>query len=275
MRSFAAFLLLVLGIPGCGAGGDESRPAPDPWHWCMVDADALPEQADPRTPSLRHGELRLQVPDPGEALERIPAILQTVGAFEAGRAIEAPNDAQGVPGSTRLTLRVETRKMGLLVESLATLGQVVADHRRTAEPTEAIVGLQARLATERRTEADLASRLEQAGPSTQAGATLAAELGKVRERIASLAARAYVIENSLAQASLVVHLEPPVAKPEPGFWQDALATFLGSARTPGGVVLHLLALGVAALPWIGAAVLGTWLTLRAAARRRRPGGPAA
>jgi hypothetical protein len=201
-------------------------------------------------------------------------MLRSHGAFEAGRApgrrhppgARAEDDAWP---STTMVLRVETRRLGSFMDALKELGTPLDDRHHTADPGAAAVEIQARLAAARQNEARIQGRLE--SPDTPADALpgLEGELAKVRQEIASLAARNYVLKNSVETASLTVHLlAPPAPSLARTFWQDVRTTFLGSGTGPGGFARHLPALGVAALPWMVVAAVVAWVIARR--RQRRP-----
>lgn len=271
-------LLATAAILGCCDPGSRAEASPpQAWSWCVADADAVPSQPDPARPALRHAELLLRVDDVDAAMAGLTPILQTLGAFEAGRTPArirlpdaAPNDLPWP--ATTLTLRVEVGVLTRLMNEIAALGTVLRDQRRTADASQAVVELQARLATERQNESRIQARIDDPATDRATIPALEGEISRVRERSAALGARLYVLENSLPAASLVLHLvsAPPPGR-SPGFWRDVRATFLGPEDAPGAIALHLLALGIAALPWVGLAVLATVLILRRGRRHRAAG----
>lgn len=271
-------LLATAAVLGCREPGPVTgAPPAEAWGWCMADADAVPTQLDAAHPSLRHAELLLRVDDVEAAMAGLTPLLQTYGAFEAGRTparIRLPDAAPtDLPWpATTLTLRVEVGVLNRLMREVARLGTVLRDQRRTADASQAVVELQARLATERQNEERIQARIDDPATDRATIPALEGEISRIRERSAGLGARLYVIENSLPSATLVLHVvSAPAPGRSPGFWRDVRATFLGPDDAPGAIALHLLALGVASLPWVALAILATALILRRGRRHRAAG----
>lgn len=248
----------------------------DSWFWCSVDPGTIPKDPDPLRAATRQAAIVLQVDSLDTAAAAIQPMLRAHGAYEAGRAPGLRRAPGAAPEDTpwpaiTMVLRVETRHLGGLVDALKELGTVLDDRHHTADPGEAAVELQARLAAARQNEARIQGRIESQDTPADAIPGLEGELSKVREGIASLAARNYVLRNSVDSASLTIHLmSPPKPSPAATFMQDVRATFLGSAPGIKGFACHLPALGVAALPWMALAAAVAWVIARRRERSRRP-----
>ncbi len=237
----------------------------DTWGWCIASSQAVPDQPDPLRPATRHAQLTLQVANLDAAVDQILPLLHRNGAFEAGRAPGfmrppdlGPEEAPW-PAIT-LTLRVEAKHLARMIDAVSGLGTVLDDRRRTADPSEALVGIRATLLAARQNEARIQGLLN--APDTNAGtiAGLEGELAQIRERIAGYAARIYVLENSVDAATLAVRLlSPPVPSIATAFWQDVRFTLLGPDRTQVGFVRHLTVLGMVVLPVVVIGLLAGWL----------------
>jgi hypothetical protein len=242
-------LLSLLLLASCNHVPEPSTAAEGP-YWCSVNVEAIPTTQEPENPLLRHGELVLEVADTHKALLELPPILQAVGAHEAAKEVRSGQD--GTPAEAKIVLRFESKKLDLLLDSLAKLGAIVLEKRRIADPAEAAVILQAKLHEAHANEKALTQRLEGVAKGSAEEAALLGQVAIVKERIAELAAKNYVLQNSLHHTSLIVTIKDAAPANKGSILNGIKDIFANNTASYIVITLPLLLI----------AVLVTWIARR-------------
>lgn len=265
------FRLVAMMILLAGTGCSESPPAADPETPSTAAACPEPESEIP----TRSGRMVLVVDDMEKAEKAFNDLLTRYGGSLSGRD-DWPRIRPGAPvregavPAVHLRARLDSRHFDAARQHALAIGDLLDDQSFTVDPAEAMVVLQARFATERQNESRIQARLDDPSLPPEALPGLEGEISRVRERLAELASKLYVLENRIAYARLEATL---FLRPEEGLegkplWQEIRNTFIGPDPSPGGMLRQAVVITIAALPWWGLVVLfGVFFLL--AVRRNR------
>lgn len=285
----ALALAVIIGLAGCaggGASGGATRQS-DAVPAQGLDAGGanekanagadLPEQGDPTAePEVRvtervvvyTGEIVVRVADVDAAATRASTITTTAGGFVGGDQ----RTSDDTRSEATLTLRVPADRFYAVVDELAGLGEPERRDIRTEDVTEAVVDLDARIATQR-ARVESGRRLLAQAKTLDDLIRLEREVATREADLASLEARKRRLSELSALSTITVVLLGPDAKTEPetGFLVGLAAgwqAFLFSLK------ILLTVLG-AMLPWLIGFGVPIWALIWLVRRLRRRRKPAA
>lgn len=220
----------------------------------------------------RKATIELEVADTRTAYVKAQALISEArGEFVQGGRLD---DQNGRPRAD-LTLRVQAERLDQVLNELRSLGTVKDERLDAADVTDQMVDIEARLANERRIEAELLALLDKR-PDDKLEDILRVrkELAAVREQIERMQASRAKLASlvTLATVTVVIAQEPeePAAAPdEQGVW-GTFVEDLGAAWREGvenllGFVVWLTGIAVSALPlWLlaGIALVFAWRAYR-------------
>ncbi|SCG65779.1 DUF4349 domain-containing protein [Micromonospora coxensis] len=290
--ALTALGLAAVLLAGCGAAdrsdsaGDSAAQAPA----AEAPAGGAPERggaaeqgkAGAGAPDLRvdqrsiiyTGTMRVQVDDVEGAARRAVTAVTTAGGFVGG------DDRRSVAASAqaRLELRVPAEKFTALLDELATYGRQQRREVKTEDVTEAVVDLDARIATQR-ARVESARRLLARATSVSELVTLEREVAEREADLASLEARKKRLADLTALSTITVTF---VGKDASTAEEEAETGFMVGLR--GGWKVFVASMSIlltvlgAVLPWlltIGVPVVLVVAVLRRRRRRTAPPPPPA
>ncbi|MFY1700411.1 DUF4349 domain-containing protein [Micromonospora sp. WMMA1923] len=296
VRTLAALgLVAVLAAGGCSRGGSEDSgtarsdaAAPQPALPQAPEAGRAPAEGEAPPPErgatdlrveqrsiVYSGTMRVRVDGDVEAAARDAA----AAATGAGGFVGADErHSTGSNARAELQLRVPAEKFTSILDQLAGLGRQESRRISTEDVTEAVVDLDARIATQR-ARVESARRLLARAESISDLVTLESELARREADLASLEAKKRRLADLTALSTITVTLVGADAstaeeESETGF----LAGLRAGWRVFGISVTVLLTVLGALLPWlivlgvpVGALVV--WLRRRKRSTPPPPGGP--
>ncbi|MCB0059916.1 MAG: DUF4349 domain-containing protein, partial [Caldilineaceae bacterium] len=214
----------------------------------------------------RKATMEVEVADTRTAYIKAQALISEArGEFVQGGRID---EQDGRPRAD-LTLRVQAERMDQVLNDLRSLGIVKDERLDAADVTDQMVDIEARLANERRIEAELLALLDKR-PDDKLEDILRVrkELSAVREQIERMQASRAKLASLVALATVTVVItqepeEPAAAPAEQGLW-GAFVEDIGHAWRDGvenllGLVVWLTGVVISALPvWLLSAVAAVW-----------------
>jgi hypothetical protein len=251
--------------PGGNAGGEEgggpaAEPAPD-------NGKGQGAPAPVATRSLIYtGTTTVVVDDVVDAANQAAGIAAAAGGAVGGDQRSLDGDRS----SAQLTLRVPADRFSSTIDALAKLGDEESRSVQTEDVTEAVVDLDARLATQRASVARVRRLLERANSLGEI-VSIESELTRREADLASLEQRRERLADLVALSTITLHLRGRTApaedaEPDTGFLaglREGWDAFVASAKVVLTVAGWLL-------PWAALIGVPTWLALRLLRRRRRP-----
>ena len=218
----AAALVLVVGLmlPSLGKARSAGR-----GMMARFDGDALsaaePTRASPSALSVsqpasvpllerrvvQRGTVEIRVSDVPAAFSRLPGLLAPAG----GEFIEQSSlSGAGANAVGSATLRVSTKRLGMVQAALAEWGTVIAQTSAGEDVTDQAIDLEARLAVERRVERELLDLLDtRNGSPLKEILEVREQLNAVRTQIERLVAQQNRLDGLVALATLTVTLRGP------------------------------------------------------------------
>ncbi len=247
---------------GAGAGGDVDSTVP-------VVPVGLPVQGGRSI--VATAELDVEVVDVEDAARQAGDAAVVAGGFLAEQ------DAVASQRSATLVLRVPTERYDEVLDASAALGEVLAQRVDTADVTDQVIDLEARIASGQASVARVRDLLAESGDVIQL-ATVEGELARREAELESLLGQQRVLADQVALATIRLSLsEPPVpaaevtAEPEdrPGFGgglEQGVEVFLTGASVASAVAGFLL-------PFVPFLVLAAVAVVVLRRRSRRPAPP--
>jgi uncharacterized protein DUF4349 len=277
---------------GSAAGGTADRAAPQadsgaPVRGPAADAAALGNtgntgnaqspQADrvQRRAVISTGSIDLTSSDVAQARARVDVVVTRVGGQVADE--NTLTDQHGAVTSTRLVVRVPSRRFDAAMRDLAGVAQLRSSSRKAEDVTTQVIDVRSRIAAQRAGVHRLRQLVAQTGDLR---ALLAVEraLTERQGELRSLRQQRAYLADQTSKATISVSITRRVAPPSPP--AKAAGGFVGGLRhgwhalvtTTTGV---LLAVGVMRPFAVLAALVGlpVWLVLRRARRARVPRAP--
>ncbi|MBA2497895.1 MAG: DUF4349 domain-containing protein [Acidimicrobiia bacterium] len=251
------------GESGAGTGGDNGGPT------VPVVPVGLPVQAGRSI--IATAELEVEVDDVEDAARRAADAAVGAGGFLAEQ------DAIASQRSATLVLRVPTEGYDEVLDAAAALGEVLAQRVDTADVTDQVIDLEARIASGQASVARVRDLLAESGDVIQL-ATVEGELARREAELESLLGQQRVLADQVALATIRLSLtEPPVpaaevaAEPEdrPGFGgglERGVDVFLTGASVASAVAGFLV-------PFVPFVVLAAIAVVVLRRRPRRPAPP--
>jgi hypothetical protein len=203
----------------------------------------------------------------------VAAANQAAGIATGVRGVVG-GDQRSIDGdrsSATLVLRIPAESFSSTLDTLAQLGDEESRSVQTEDVTEAVVDLDARLATQRASVTRVRRLLERANQLGEI-VSIEAELAKREAELASLEQRRTRLADLVALSTVTLNLRgrtAPAAKPaepESGFLaglSEGWAAFSESVKVALTVAGWLL-------PWVALIGVPVWLAVRLLRRRRRP-----
>ncbi|MGB2568207.1 DUF4349 domain-containing protein [Micromonospora citrea] len=288
--ALTALGLVAMLLAGCGAAdrsdsaGDSAAraPAAEAPAGGAAERGAAPEQgkAGAGAPDLRvdqrsiiyTGTMRVQVDDVEDAARRAVTAVTTVGGFVGG------DDRRSVAASAqaRLELRVPAEKFTALLDELATYGRQQRREVKAQDVTEAVVDLDARIATQR-ARVESARKLLARATSVSELVTLEREVAEREADLASLEAKKKRLADLTALSTITVTF---VGKDASTAEEEAETGFMVGLR--GGWKVFVASMSIlltvlgAVLPWLltfGVPLVLVVVVLRRRRRRTAPPPP--
>lgn len=214
----------------------------------------------------RKATIELEVDDTRAAYVKARAFIsQARGEFVQGGRID---DQSGHPRAD-LTLRVQADRLDEVLDDLRRLGKVKDERLDAADVTDQMVDIEARLANERRIEAELIELLDKR-PNDKLEDILRVrkELSDVRGQIERMQASRDRLASLVALATVTVVIaekpeEPKPAPEEQGLWgsfvEDLATAWHNGVANLLGFVVWLTAVIVGGLPfWLLAGFASAW-----------------
>ncbi|HWA72566.1 MAG TPA: DUF4349 domain-containing protein [Polyangiaceae bacterium] len=210
-------VLLVISLPACA----RSREAPSAGATAKAPSAAGAAKADGTQPNLlttarkiiRSAELSLEVESPARAQSELTTIVERLGGYVASSERELGGDEGERDGSrVNLVVRVPSDKLGTALTRLEQLGRGAMNERLSSEDvTDEVIDLDARIANQKRLEAQLGTLLSQAN-TVEAALRVHKELAAVRTEIDRMAGRRQFLEKEtdFAKISLTLSALRPV-----------------------------------------------------------------
>lgn len=216
-------------------------------------------------------ELEVEVDDVEDAARRAADAAVVAGGFLAEQ------DAVASQRSATLVLRVPTERYDEVLDASVALGEVIAQRVDTADVTDQVIDLEARIASGQASVARVRDLLAESGDVIQL-ATVEGELARREAELESLLGQQRVLVDQVALATIRLSLsEPPVpaaevaAAPEdrPGFGgglEQGVEVFLIGAAVASAVAGFLL-------PFVPFVVIAAIAVVVLRRRSRRPAPP--
>lgn len=293
-----ALLAGVVALGGC-SGTDSAAPGSGGGEpgFTQQDPSQRGEAAAPEAPAGAPGAAP-DAPVTGEGQQQAPAPVEERSLIYTGsisvkvddvarRADQARDIATGLGGTVggdrrtldgdrseaQVILRVPAERFETALEELAKLGVEETRAVQTEDVTEALVDLDARLATQRASVERVRALLAQANTIGEI-VSIESELTRREAELASLEQRKERLAGLVALSTITANLRGPGAappeEPESGFvagLKNGWKAFLESVEV-------LLTVAGYLLPWLVAIAVPVWLLIWFA-RRRRPALPSA
>ncbi len=217
-----------------------------------ADDGSMAEESTDDRALIVTGAMYMTVDDPISAADDAVGIVEGAGGRVDARSETAPSGYDG--GSARLTLRIPAPALDAVVDDLRTLGSVDEFSTDSADVTDEVRDLDARISTLRASTERIAGLLDHAEDIKDI-ITLEDELAGRQAELESLEARQRGLDDQVSMSTIDLSLttEPIVIVDDSprSFWSglesgwNALLSFLTAALVVTGVLL----------PWITAAAL--------------------
>lgn len=276
-RPFRAIMVLTsLWLSACAL----SREAPAAGEASKAPSAAVALKTDDAKASLpttsrkiiKNAELSLEVESPARAQSELTGIVEQLGGYVASSEREVGGD-EGERDVSRvnLVLRVPSDKLGSALTRLRRLGRGAASERLSSQDvTDETIDLDARIANQKRLEAQLGTLLTQAN-SVDAALHVHRELANARTEIDRMVGRRQFLEKEaeFAKISLTLSaLRPIVSVSLAQFGVSCRRAIADSISVGAAVLLGGLRLLGVLLPLLVLFGLPAWGTLGLLRRRR-------
>jgi len=264
MSDSALPLLLVLGIAGCGAAPQETRPSDFPavaTAELAAPAENKGEPAEVARKIIYRGTLVLHVEDFGIAERKISELIKTSGGYVAQFREDRPYGAQR---GGRWTVRIPVPQFDRFMEETGKLGVAQQREVHADDVSEEFVDLEARLKNKQQLEARLLELVAKRSDEIKDVIAMEAELARVREEVERMQGRLRYLTDRVTMTTVEISaferrdFRPPEAtfagRIAQTFWQslDVLRQFAeGWVLVAVGMVpwLVVLALFLGPLVW--------------------------
>lgn len=215
----AASTVVSLSLAACSlsreapSAGEAARAAPAP---TAALADARKPNASPLARKvIRSAELSLEVDSPAKTQTELAAIAEQVGGYVASSEREVSgDDGEHAASRVNMVLRVPSDKLGTTLNRLKRLGRGAESERLGSEDvTDEYIDIGARIANQKRLEAQLGTLLTQAN-TVDAALHVHKELASVRTEIDRMEGRRQFLEKEadLAKISLTLSALRPLVR---------------------------------------------------------------
>jgi hypothetical protein len=191
---------------------------------------------------IRTAEVRLEVRDYGASRANLTAAVEARGGYVSAseRRVREYGNASWTSGT--VVLRVPKEHFDDLLGRIRAEGEVERESMDTADVTDQIVDIEARLEN-LRAERDRLRTLYERANETEDVLKVQRELSDVQGEIERLTARLRALENRVAYSTITVHLSEPRPDYEPEYdrthWYDVgVLDALGESIRGVGVVLR-------------------------------------
>jgi hypothetical protein len=189
--------VLLLAATGCATPRTAQRPAPNGALTAIRADAAAPEQPTPRQ-IVRRGDMAVLVERVPDARARLERSLGALGGQIAH--FDAHEDK-----SADYALRVPADRLGAMMDSVATLGEVRARTISAEDVTDQVIDVEARLGALRASRDRLRQLLDRSA-SVPDVVSVERELARVQGEVESLEGRLAALRSQVALSELSVHL---------------------------------------------------------------------
>jgi Domain of unknown function (DUF4349) len=255
------------------SGGQTGQQTSVPKLSTAVATQAESAPAEVNRKIIRNAEIGLESPDPEEGLRRIASIAEAKGGFIVTSEVKQEgSDASGASKTATVVARVPAAQFEATIEEIRKAGSRILQEKRTGQDvTEEFIDLEARIRTKRALEAQFLEIMKQAQKVSEA-LEVQRQLADVRTEIEQLEGRRRFLENQSSLSTITVKIEPPVsivtAMPG-GFFSEIKRAFSDGLEVAVAIILTMIRVVVALLPFLLLIVLPLVLLVRFLMRRTK------